>query len=82
MTSKPTRLHLLKDNDLLARVSREEIKEISEKESAFGAQSLKLRTVLKILRQADHLAQKTLNKDASTNNQPRETNSATTSQTE
>ena len=65
--SKPTKLHLLKDNNLLAQIKREEIKKIAKKESAFGAPSLELRTVLKILQQADYLSQKAFIEDASIN---------------
>ena len=57
-TSKPTRLHLLRDDDLATRVKREEIKRISERESVFGAPSLELCTVLQALQETDPLAQK------------------------
>ena len=60
VTSKPTRLHLLKDDDLALRVDRQEIKAVSERESVFGAPSLELRTVLKILQEIDPLAQEAL----------------------
>ena len=48
-TSKPTRLHLLRDDNLATRVKCEEIKWIFERESVFGAPSLELCTVLQVL---------------------------------
>ena len=56
-SAKPVRLHLLDVDDLEAQVRREDIKRVSEKESVFGAPSLELRTVLKILQESDQLAQ-------------------------
>ena len=69
VTSKPTRLHLLKDDDLESRVACQDIKLISTKESVFGALSLELRTVLKILQKLDPLAQEAF--CARSDNQPR-----------
>ena len=57
-TSKPTRLYLLRDDDLATRVKREEIKQISERESVFGAPSLELYTILQMLQETDLFAQK------------------------
>ena len=57
-TSKPTRLHLLRDDDLATRVKREKIKRISERESVFDAPFFELCTVLQTLQETDPLAQK------------------------
>ena len=45
-TSKPTKLYILRDDNLATRIKREEIKQISEKKSVFGAPFLELCTVL------------------------------------
>ena len=50
------------------------------KKSVFGALSLELCTVLKILQQADHLSQKTFIEDVSIDKQFKGNNVATTSQ--
>ena len=69
-SSKPTRLHLLKNKGLLARASRQEIKAISARESVFGSPSLELRTVLKILQEYHPLAQKVIFECTSVAKQP------------
>ena len=57
ITSKPTRLYLLKNNNLVDRVARQDIKAVSVQESVFESPSFELRTVLKILQEIDPLAQ-------------------------
>ena len=57
-TSKPTRLHFLRNNDLATRVKCEKIKQISKRESVFGALSFELCTILQMLQETDPLAQK------------------------
>ena len=56
--SKPTRLHLLRNDNLATRIKREEIKRISEKELVFGTLPLELCTVLQVLQETDFFAQK------------------------
>ena len=58
LLSKLTRLHLMDDNNLDIRVERENIKEISAKESVFRTSSIKLCTVLPILQESDSLVWK------------------------
>ena len=58
IASKPTRLHLLKDDDLALKRARQDIKAISERESIFGALFFELRTVLKILQELNPLARR------------------------
>ena len=53
--SKPTRLHILRDNNLATRVKCEEIKQISKKELVFGAPSFELRIVLLMQQETDPL---------------------------
>ena len=56
--SKPTRLHLLRNNDLATRIKCEEIKRISEKKSGFGALSFEFYTVLQVFQKTNLFAQK------------------------
>ena len=56
-TSKPTRLHLLRDYDLATRIKHEKIKRISEKESIFAIPFFELCTILQVLQETDPLAQ-------------------------
>ena len=57
ITSKPTRLHLLKEDDLANKVVCQDIKAISIRESVFGSPSFELRTMLKFLQEIDPLTQ-------------------------
>ena len=48
----------MRDDDFATRIKQEEIKQISEKKSGFGASSFELCTILQILQKTDSLAQK------------------------
>ena len=62
--SKPTRFHLLRDDNLATRIKREKIKQISKKESVFGTLSFELCTILQMLHETDLLVQKVYVKTA------------------
>lgn len=64
MILKPTRLYLLKNNDLEAQVKGEKIKLIFKKEFIFSTPSFELRTVLKIFQKASLFAQKSFHQVA------------------
>ena len=49
VSSKPTRLHFMNDNDLDVRVECENVKEIFIKDLIFEVPSIELRTVFQIL---------------------------------
>ena len=55
---KPTKFHLLRDDNLATRVKHEEIKQTSKKESVFDILSFEFHTVLQMLQETDPLAQK------------------------
>ena len=55
---KSVGLKLVETLDEKFGISREEIKNVSEKDSAFGAAPIELRTVLQILQEPDQLVQK------------------------
>ena len=57
-TLKPTKLHLLRNNNLATRVKHEKIKWIFKRELVFGTTFFKLHTVLQVLQETDFLAQK------------------------
>ena len=69
-TSKPIRLHLLRNNDLATKVKYEKIKQIFEKELIFGTPSFELCTILQMLQETDLLAQKVHAKAAINNALP------------
>lgn len=54
---KPTKLYLIKDDNLEAWVKKEIAKKIFEKKSIFKFSSFKLAIVLKILQKTDHFTQ-------------------------
>ena len=57
ITSKLTKLHLLKNNNLVNKVARQDIRAISAQKLVFGSPSLELRIVFKILQEINLLAQ-------------------------
>ena len=63
-TSKLTRLHLLRDDNLVTRVKRDKIKRISKRELVFGALYFELCIVLQVLQKTDLLAWKVYAKAA------------------
>lgn len=58
VNSKPTGLRIVETSEKEFDISREEIINVSEKDSAFAAAPLELRTVLHILQESYQLVQK------------------------